>query len=285
MYCPRCGTHASAEKSRCPECTWLLSKSYTDDHEFSEEIVLQPPDPPGKGDAYRGYTAWPNTLADVTQGANGGKPRQTSLWTDRMSAALPRRFRRRERWETLGNTAVATMPEEARWAEPARVEYIQLPLAQSTFDFSGPDDDGEQLAARLGASIGQRMQAGALDGLVIASAAGLFFGLFGLLSGGLGLARKDLLVYLGAFFAIASVYYVIFTLSRGATPGMQLRGLRAVTFEGRPLGFHHRLWRSFGYVVSTGSLLLGFLWAAVDEKRLTWHDYISGTFVTDRGDL
>ncbi len=77
----------------------------------------------------------------------------------------------------------------------------------------------------------------------------------------------------------------MFTVLDGRTPGMQVRGLRVVTFEGNPPAARHRVWRAFGYVVSTGSVLLGFLWAAVDEQQLTWHDRISGTFITDRNQL
>jgi hypothetical protein len=39
------------------------------------------------------------------------------------------------------------------------------------------------------------------------------------------------------------------------------------------------LWRAFGYLVSTGALLLGFVWALVDSDGFTWHDRMSGTFL------
>ena len=40
------------------------------------------------------------------------------------------------------------------------------------------------------------------------------------------------------------------------------------------------LWRSFGYLVSAGTLLFGFLAALWDEDHLTWHDRISQTYLT-----
>jgi hypothetical protein len=39
-------------------------------------------------------------------------------------------------------------------------------------------------------------------------------------------------------------------------------------------------WRAFGVLVSTSALLLGFIWAWVDSQGLTWHDRMSGTFIT-----
>jgi uncharacterized RDD family membrane protein YckC len=39
------------------------------------------------------------------------------------------------------------------------------------------------------------------------------------------------------------------------------------------------LWRSFGYLLSGATLLLGFLWALWDEDRMTWHDRISQTYI------
>jgi uncharacterized RDD family membrane protein YckC len=99
------------------------------------------------------------------------------------------------------------------------------------------------------------------------------------------LARRALLVYLVAGFALAALYFCLFTLLGGRTPGMQYHGLRVVAFSGVPPSRRETLWRAFGYVVSIGSLLLGFFWAAMDERRLTWHDRISQTFLTDRDTL
>jgi uncharacterized RDD family membrane protein YckC len=274
MDCPRCGHQTPAEKHQCPDCAWILSQAYEGNghHDAGNVLVFDSPvrEPAEEGPAFSVEDYLPS-------------PQQPALWADRLNRALPRRLARRRRTvESLGSAAVATVPEEARWEKPAQIEYIQMPLVQSRFDFNAPEDDGAQLAASYGAPLDERFAAGLLDVLLIVSATGLFLGLFALLNSGLSLERKDLLIYLAAAFTIASVYFVFFTLISGATPGMQFRGLRAMTFEGNALRFHHRLWRSFGYVVSTGSLLLGFIWPTVDENRLTWHDYISGTFITDR---
>lgn len=214
-------------------------------------------------------------------------PRQAALWRGGSPSTLHRRLRRdepRQRAQSLGSAAVAVLPDEARWEAPSKLEYIPIPLVQARLDFR-PEEEAEQLAAQARAPVGVRLLAVALDFGIAAKGIGLFIGLFSLMNGGFLTGRTDALIYVAAAFAITSAYFGFFTMTSTVTPGMRWRGLRAVTFEGKPLQFHHRLWRAFGYVVSTGTLLVGFLWAAVDEKRLTWHDYISGTFVTDRDNL
>jgi len=38
--------------------------------------------------------------------------------------------------------------------------------------------------------------------------------------------------------------------------------------------------RAAGYLLSAGTLFLGFLWALWDEDGLTWHDRLSRTYLT-----
>ena len=181
--------------------------------------------------------------------------------------------------------AVEKSNDEARWATPTQIEYIGMPLLQSSFDFTAAEQEAEQLAAHASAPLGERLRAALLDAALILLASGFFLGLFAALTGQAGWGRRDILIFLSAGFILAVVYFGMFTVLDGRTPGMQVRGLRVVTFEGNPPAARHRVWRAFGYVVSTGSVLLGFLWAAVDEQQLTWHDRISGTFITDRSQL
>ncbi|MFB3126424.1 MAG: RDD family protein [Candidatus Acidiferrales bacterium] len=211
------------------------------------------------------------------------QPAQPRLWGERVTRGLSRRRRRRS--PSLNGNAIATIPDEARWATPTQIEYIGMPLLQSSFDFTAAEQEAEQLAAHASAPLGERLRAALLDAALILLASGFFLGLFAALTGQAGWGRRDILIYLSAGFILAVVYFGMFTVLDGRTPGMQVRGLRVVTFEGNPPAARHRVWRAFGYVVSTGSVLLGFLWAAVDEQQLTWHDRISGTFITDRNQL
>ena len=76
------------------------------------------------------------------------------------------------------------------------------------------------------------------------------------------------------------LYGLLFVVRSERTPGMCRAGLRLVDFDGAPAARRQRLWRLIGVVVSGGSFLLGFLWAALDEEKLYWHDHISRTFLT-----
>ncbi len=76
------------------------------------------------------------------------------------------------------------------------------------------------------------------------------------------------------------LYGSLFLVRSERTPGMHRAGLRLVNFDGSPAARRQRLWRLIGVVVSGGSFLLGFLWAALDEEKLYWHDHISRTFLT-----
>lgn len=85
---------------------------------------------------------------------------------------------------------------------------------------------------------------------------------------------------LAAGMVLALLYGMIFLYLAGATPAMRVVGLRLVNFDGQPASRPERLWRFLGAIASAGSFLLGFVWAAVDDERFSWHDRISKTFLT-----
>ena len=181
----------------------------------------------------------------------------------------------------MNGNAVAVLPAEARWETPARLELIEMPLVQTAFDFTA-DSETERLPslARI-ASIERRLEAGLRDAGLVLGAALLFFVLFALLGGELGVGRRDLLMVLAVAYSLAVVYFGLFTFFGSRTIGMRACGLVPLTFEGQPLTRQHKLWRAFGYGVSTGALLLGFFWATADDRHLTWHDQISRTYLGD----
>jgi uncharacterized RDD family membrane protein YckC len=270
MHCPRCQTSTSAERTCCPACDWQLS------HPFTSEADYSPPRTNGGG----------NAASPSRANANGDSfsltPPVVSDWARRPQHR--RKLGRRSKHHVSANDGdgVAVLPEGARWAEPPRLEVVAMPVVQSSFDFDDAEREAQQLAGRASAPVSVRLQACLLDATLVVLAAGVFFALFALLGGPLGLARRDMLIYLLAAYALAVAYFGLFTLLGSQTPGMQYHGLRVVNFEGKKPSPTQALWRTFGYGVSTGSLLLGFLWALADERRLTWHDHISQTFITDR---
>ncbi|MBI4466224.1 MAG: RDD family protein [Acidobacteria bacterium] len=267
MDCPRCGVSVFAELNSCRGCGWQLSRPFLLDP-ATTSTSAKPPD--------ISVTA---ALPPIQTAADAFA---LSPPTQRARAAQQRRLARRRSWTGAPENPVALLPAEARWEVPPRFEVIEMPLVQSAFDFAAAEEEAERLAAVAAAPVGVRFRAGLLDATLILLATGVFFGLFALLSREVSFARRDLLIYLVAGFALASAYFALFTLLGGRTPGMQYYGLRVVTFAGTPLPARVGLGRAFGYLVSIGSLLLGFCWALVDERRLTWHDHVSKTFLTDR---
>lgn len=131
----------------------------------------------------------------------------------------------------------------------------------------------------------RRMLAGAMDAGFLAATSWAFYGLFRLFGGELTQTRFGLLIFASALFLLYGQYVALFTLFRGATPGMILAGVLPVSFDGESPSFGQLLGRTFGYLLSGATLGLGYLWCLWDEDSLTWHDRISQTYLTAAADL
>jgi uncharacterized RDD family membrane protein YckC len=177
--------------------------------------------------------------------------------------------------------AAASVPSMPRRVQ--RIEPVEIDLLQPSLDFSGAGRKAAGWHVALVspmASLHERRLAAALDAALLFFAYGSFLALFSALGGRLAASKTDAAVLaatLGLFYA---QYFALFTFLGGATPGMMWRGLRLATFDGHEPQWRDKAWRSFGYVVSAGTLLLGFLWTLWDEDRLCWHDRISRTHLT-----
>jgi len=130
------------------------------------------------------------------------------------------------------------------------------------------------------ADLAERRAAAMLDALFLALTAAGFLGLFRSLGGQIIIEKVDAIVYLTAFYLLYAQYFFLFTTFAGATPGMQLRGLTIVRLDGTLPDTRQLLWRSFGYMLSGATLMLGYLWAVWDEDHFTWQDRISQTYIT-----
>jgi uncharacterized RDD family membrane protein YckC len=76
------------------------------------------------------------------------------------------------------------------------------------------------------------------------------------------------------------VWVLAFWIYRQATPGKMVVGAKIISAKtgGKPSA-GQLVGRYFAYILSTLPLLLGFLWAAWDPKKQTWHDKLAGTYV------
>ncbi|MGA9884749.1 MAG: RDD family protein [Candidatus Acidiferrales bacterium] len=165
-----------------------------------------------------------------------------------------------------------------RQRQPERVEI----RVQPQLDFSASPDDRAhpQTALVPVASLAERRWAGALDAIFLGFTCAGFLGLFRSLGGEITVAKTDVVVYALAAYFFYGFYVSLFTVLAGSTPGMQLRGLAVVRLDGSLPDTRQLLWRSFGYLLSGATLLLGFVWALWDEDRFTWQDRISQTYIT-----
>lgn len=171
---------------------------------------------------------------------------------------------------------------------PARVERLEIDVEQPAFDFSASSDDAGRKAALSPydspvlsvAPLTERRRAGVLDMTLLLFAYGGFLTVFRALGGRFSVSRFDLLITAAILGLLYAQYVTLFTYFAGATPGMMLRGLRVASLDGLDPSPRQLLWRSLGYLISAGTLMLGFLWVLWDEDQLSWHDRISQTCIT-----
>ena len=321
MDCPRCHFSAPVDASSCSFCGWQLSRSFSrvtssfavpasaaarpnppvhSAHDWkasgqaADALIFAPAVPlpgrragsPGPGlplpdiGSPRGALRAPDPAEAFVLMPPASPLRQTSR-------AQRRPARRRTHWidrfrRSRSNLATAALPRASVRELPTQLQVMGMPVTQTAFDFDRASESAVHLPLpSRAAALDLRARAGLFDAALIVVASALFFSLFAFLGGDVTFARRDLLVYLLANFILAAAYFGLFTLFGGRTPGMQAHGLYAATFESKNLPEDRARWRAFGYVVSIASLGLGFFWAALDDRGLTWHDMISGTVITD----
>jgi uncharacterized RDD family membrane protein YckC len=153
---------------------------------------------------------------------------------------------------------------------------------QPELDFSSSADDRArpQTALVPVATLAERRWAGILDALFLGLTCAGFMSMFRSLGGQMTLEKTDAIVYLAVAYLFYALYFFLFTVMAGATPGMQLRGLTVVRLDGSLPDTRQLLWRNFGYLLSGATLLLGFVWAIWDEDHFTWQDRMSQTYIT-----
>lgn len=127
------------------------------------------------------------------------------------------------------------------------------------------------------ASIGQRVAASLLDGLILGAALAAFGAIFVRFNP----ERAPIPLLVGAGVAVAFLlwmaYEFLFVVYTGSTPGLRVLKLRLVQFDGSPAKRRARRWRVLASFLSAVSLGLGYLWSFLDEEGLCWHDRITRT--------
>jgi uncharacterized RDD family membrane protein YckC len=224
--------------------------------------------------ARRGRPAPDDSQADLPVRQAGLPFREPPKRTQRVEIPLQERERQRPR--TL-----------ARLRPTERMEIC----IQPELDFSAAPGERArpQTALVPVATLAERRNAGALDAIFIlltfAAFIGLFIGLLRSLGAEIVIDKVDAVVCAPVIYLFYSLYFLVFTVFAGTTPGMQFCGLNIVRLDGHLPDTNHLLWRGFGYLLSGATLMLGFLWAFWDEDTFTWQDRISQTYVTSSAPL
>jgi len=265
--CPQCGAANSENAELCYVCDATLSAS----EDVLEPVAVSSSEP-----------EWRLEVAHRLEAYRARRRRTRD--TDGSQSALPFAGDNAMGESDAAGSQLANpfAPKIQSRPRPQRRVDIEIAVLQPALDFTAGDDPAALPAAALVpvADLSERARAGWFDTVfLIASYAG-FLILFGSLGGQFSLGKYDAAVYAVTFFLLYVQYFGLFTSLNGSTPGMHLCGLRVVSFDGSEPTTGQLLWRSFGYLVSAGTLCLGFLWSLWDEDRLTWQDRISQTYIT-----
>ena len=129
------------------------------------------------------------------------------------------------------------------------------------------------------ASLARRFLASAVDGMIVALAAGLF----GFIFWKVAAVRPPLLQLLGLAVGILcllwTVYQYLLTVYNGSTPGLRAARLELTRFDGTLTTRRLRRWRVLAACLSGVSLGMGYAWVFLDEDALCWHDRITHTYL------
>ena len=127
------------------------------------------------------------------------------------------------------------------------------------------------------ASLGRRVLAGFVDGVVLAAGIGTFAGFFLWVNTDLPSLASAIAGSLALWAVLWAVYKFLFIVYAGSTPGMRLTRLRLQHADGSPVQRKVRRWRVMASYLSALSLGLGYFWSFLDEDDLCWHDRMTRT--------
>jgi uncharacterized RDD family membrane protein YckC len=260
--CSQCGALTLEDVEKCSFCDLPFVETRTD----SEPVAVGAP----------AAAEEPEWRREVSRRLEQYRARRGRLHPGEYQSGLP--------FSTeldLEEDEVRNRPRQRPATRQRQTERMEICI-QPELDFSTAlhDRAHPQTALVPVADLAERRAAGMLDALFLALTTAGFLGLFRSLGGQIIFEKVDAIVYLTAFYLFYAQYFFLFTTFAGATPGMQLRGLTIVRLDGTLPDTRQLLWRSFGYLLSGATLMLGYLWSLWDEDHFTWQDRISQTYIT-----
>jgi len=281
--CLQCGAINGAEARICCLCDTRLSKN--------PDAISVPA--PAQLRSEGNLAVEPDWRSEVFQRVDAynvrrGRPRENRLQPELAFVQPDSPEPAAEARPKIHSVEAAPTTIASRRFRPTRVERVEIEVEQPSFDFSGKSRNIHPKAAvssydssvPLVAPLLERRRAGTLDIAFLLFAFAGFLMLFHALGGRFSFSRFDVLVTVATLGLLYAQYIALFTYFAQATPGMMLRGLRVTSLDGLDPSPRQLLWRSLGYLISAGTMMLGFLWTLWDEDRLSWHDRISQTCIT-----
>lgn len=85
--------------------------------------------------------------------------------------------------------------------------------------------------------------------------------------------------YNGWQMIIPILYILWFWIWKWATPWKMACGIKIIETDWAKLSWAKALVRYFSTILSALVFFIGFIWAAFDSKKQTWHDKIADTYV------
>jgi uncharacterized RDD family membrane protein YckC len=268
QICSHCGALLLEDAEKCPFCDALLAE---------ESVPAEPVTVSAATTARESRESdEPEWRREVSRRLEIYRARRGYVRSDDSQSGLPFAYE-----PSFEEDEVRERPRPRPVQRQRQTERVEICI-QPELDFSSAPDDRArpQTALVPVAGLAERRRAGALDALFLCLTYAGFLGLFRSLRGQLMLEKVDAIVCLAVFFLFYAQYFFLFTTLAGSTLGMQLRGLTIVRLDGSLPDTRQLLWRSFGYLLSGATVMLGFLWSLWDEDHFTWQDRISQTYIT-----
>ena len=181
---------------------------------------------------------------------------------------------------SIGSMPASSARTPIRQETQHRTKRTPVPTQQQALDFPSASEQMESPAPVAVAPFGLRLAGHGIDCVLNLAALLLFLLPLKLWAGPVVFNRFLLMGSFCAYLVLVLLYGFLFLCLAGATPAMRWIGLRVVNFDGMPPRRRQLLCRFLGSIASVGSFFLGFIWAAIDEEELSWHDRMSKTFLT-----
>ena len=233
-------------------------------------------DAPGDGQL-RIFEVDPAQISTQPVGAETQAQQWTSIWLDApASAAAGERADPRADSDSDSDADAAELDEAPGLAVPAvQAASIARRVAACAANSAIVALAATAFAATFAATADRAIAwpAGVPALAALRQMAGSFAAQTGLQAGSIAMACA----ISGAFLLL--LYHALFAWFSAATPGMRVARIALCTFDDENPTQRAIRWRMVAALLSVCPLGLGFVWAALDEERLTWHDRISRMYL------